>query len=162
MAHRNSTLILLLYRHALRVAEAIDLQWADFELDGPNHRLHVRRVKAGVASVHPLTGREARALRRLRREQAARGHAGPWVFMTERGGPLTKRTVHTIVQQAGRDAGLAFDAHPHMLRHACGYKLANEGKDTRSLQAYMGHANIQHTTRYTELAADRFRGWWRD
>ena len=122
----------------------------------------MRRAKGSLPSVHPLTGREVRALRRLRRDQTTHGHAGPWVFMTERAAPITTRTVHSIVQQAGRAAGLDFDVHPHMLRHACGYRLANQGVDTRALQAYMGHANIQHTVRYTELAADRFNGWWED
>jgi type 1 fimbriae regulatory protein FimB/type 1 fimbriae regulatory protein FimE len=84
------------------------------------------------------------------------------VFVTERKGPLTASGVRKLVARAGRNAGIAFPVHPHMLRHACGFKLANDGHDTRAIQHYLGHRNIQHTVRYTELAADRFNGFWRD
>ena len=81
--------------------------------------------------------------------------------MTERGGPFTTTGFAFLVSRAGAKAGLTFKAHPHMLRHAAGYKLANDGHDTRTLQAYLGHRNIQHTVRYTELAANRFDKLWR-
>ena len=84
------------------------------------------------------------------------------VFTSERGGPMKRANVHKIVARAGRLAGLPFPAHPHMLRHACGYKLANDGQDTRAIQQYLGHKNIQHTVRYTELAPTRFKDFWRD
>ena len=67
-----------------------------------------------------------------------------------------------MVARLGVVADFGFPVHPHMLRHACGYKLANDGVDTRSLQAYLGHKNIQHTVRYTELAPTRFKNFWRD
>jgi type 1 fimbriae regulatory protein FimE len=70
--------------------------------------------------------------------------------------------VRKLVKRAGQNAGIDFSVHPHMLRHACGYKLANDGHDTRSVQHYLGHKNIQYTVRYTELAADRFKGFWKD
>jgi site-specific recombinase XerD len=66
-----------------------------------------------------------------------------------------------MIERAGAQAKLGFKAHPHMLRHACGYKLANDGHDTRALQAYLGHKNIQHTVRYTEWAPTRFKDFWR-
>ena len=75
---------------------------------------------------------------------------------------MTDLTVRKLVKRAGEIADINFPVHPHMLRHACGYKLANDGHDTRSLQHYLGHKNIQHTVRYTELAADRFKGFWKD
>ena len=75
---------------------------------------------------------------------------------------MTPATVRKLLARAGVLAGLPFPVHPHMLRHACGYKLANEGHDTRSLQHYLGHRNIQHTVRYAELATDRFKAFWRD
>jgi len=84
------------------------------------------------------------------------------VFVTERKGPLTTSTVRKVVARAGEEAGIGFPVHPHMLRHACGYKLANDGQDTRAIQLYMGHRNIQHTVRYTELASDRFNRFWKD
>ena len=79
-----------------------------------------------------------------------------------RGGPIAAKSFHTLISRLGERAGMPFPIHPHMLRHACGYKLANEGHDTRSLQHYLGHKNIAHTVRYTDLAPDRFKGFWRD
>ena len=116
------------------------------------------RSKNGTASNHPIGARETRALRRLRRNQGQ----SIYVFMAERGGPMTPANVHKIVARTGRLAGLPFPVHPHMLRHACGYKLANDGHDTRAIQHYLGHRNIMHTVRYTELASDRFKDFWKD
>ena len=101
---------------------------------------------------------ELRSLRRLRREYPG----SPYLFQSERGAPLTASSIRRVVQRAGREAGIDFPVHPHMLRHACGYKLANDGQDTRAIQHYLGHRQIQHTVRYTELAADRFNGFWDD
>jgi site-specific recombinase XerD len=108
--------------------------------------------------VHPIQGDELRALRRLQREQPP----GPDVFTSERGGPMTPKSFHTLIARLGERAGMPFPIHPHMLRHACGLALANAGHDTRALQAWLGHRNIQHTVRYTELAPDRFKDFWRD
>ena len=105
-----------------------------------------------------IVGDELRALRRLQREQEPRS---PFVFTSERGAPFTTAGFARLVERAGRAAGLPFKAHPHMLRHACGFALANEGHDTRALQAYLGHKNIQHTVRYAELAPTRFKNFWR-
>ena len=153
--HRDATMILIAYRHGLRASEVCDLQWHQVEL--ATGRLHVRRRKRGTPSVHPMQGDEIRALRRLQRQQ----DAGAYVFMSERGAPMTAKSFHTLIARLGERAGMAFPIHPHMLRHACGYKLANDGHDTRALQAWLGHRNIQHTVRYTELAPDRFRDFWR-
>ena len=153
--HRDATMILIGYRHGLRASELCDLQWSQVEL--ATGRLHVRRVKNGSATVHPLQGDEIRALRRLQREQGASSH----VFQSERGAPMTPKAFHALFGRIGVRAEMPFPVHPHMLRHGCGYALANAGHDTRSLQAYLGHKNIQHTVRYTELAPDRFRDFWR-
>ncbi|MGB8488707.1 MAG: tyrosine-type recombinase/integrase, partial [Xanthobacteraceae bacterium] len=110
-------------------------------------------------SIHPLSGRELRALRRLKRDQDP---ASPFMFTSERGSPFTTAGFRKMVARLGVAARFDFPVHPHMLRHACGYKLANDGVDTRSLQAYLGHKNIQHTVRYTELAPTRFKHFWRD
>ena len=115
-------------------------------------------LKNGVTSTHPLRGPELRALRRLQRDYPA----SPYVFTTERRGPLTDSAVRKIVARAGEAAKLGLPVYPHMLRHACGFKLANEGHDTRAIQHYLGHRNIQHTMRYTEMAPDRFKGFWKD
>jgi integrase len=122
--HRDATMILVTYRHGLRASEVCSLRWDQIELD--SGRLHVRRAKGGIDNVHPLSGREIRALRQLRRENSE----SRYVFITERGGPATTagflKTIAT------------FPIHPHMLRHSTGYKLANDGHDTRALQHYMG------------------------
>jgi hypothetical protein len=153
--HRDATMILIAFRHGLRAFELCDLQWHQVELAAG--RLHVRRVKSGTPSVHPLQGDELRALRRLQRGQPPSSH----VFATERGGPMTPKGFNTLMRRIGERARMPFPVHPHMLRHACGYALANAGHDTRALQAYLGHKNIQHTVRYSELAPDRFTDFWR-
>jgi integrase len=155
--HRDHTLLLLMHRHGLRAAEIAALRWDQVDL--PGGTLHVTRVKQGTPTTHPLRGPELRALRRLQREQPE--HGG-YVFVTERGGPMAGRTVHHIVAEAGRAAQLAFPIHPHMLRHATGYSLARQGTDTRALQAYLGHRDIRHTVRYTDLAPARFKEFWKD
>ena len=154
--HRDGTLILVAYRHALRVSELILLRWDSIDFE--TGLIHINRLKGGVPSTHPLSGTETRDLRRLRRENSK----SPYVFTTERKGPLTASTVRKMVARAGINAGIDFPIHPHMLRHSAGYKLANDGQDTRSIQHYMGHRNIQHTVRYTELSSDRFSEFWKD
>lgn len=153
--HRDATLLMVAYRHGLRVSELVALRWDQIDLK--QGLLHVSRLKGGIASTHPIRGPELRALRRLQRE-----YEGPYVFATERLGPLTTSTARKIVARAGEVARLPFPVHPHMLRHAAGYKLANEGHDTRAIQHYLGHRNIQHTVRYTELAPGRFKDFWKD
>jgi site-specific recombinase XerD len=98
-----------------------------------------------------------RALRKLQRD----GAASPFVFTSERGAPFTTAGFAKMVERAGTAARFDFKAHPHMLRHACGFALAAKGHDTRALQAYLGHKNIQHTVRYTELSPTRFKNFWR-
>jgi integrase len=154
--HRDALMVLLTYRHGLRAAEVVDLRWE--QVDFKTAVLHVRRVKNGTPATHPLTGREMRELRRHQRESPK----SPFVFVSERGAPLSAPGFSRMVERAAAAAGLGIKAHAHMLRHACGYKLANDGIDTRALQAYLGHRNIQNTTRYTALAPDRFKGFWRD
>jgi site-specific recombinase XerD len=112
-------------------------------------------------ATHPLTGVELRALRRLEREAKEAGTLTPFVFTSERGTPFTTAGFARMIERAAEAAKLKIKAHPHMLRHACGFALANAGHDTRALQAYLGHKNIQHTVRYTELAPGRFKDFWR-
>ena len=153
--HRDATMILVAYRHGLRAAEVVDMRWEQVDFFAAT--LAVRRVKKGTPATHPIRGDEIRALRRLQRESSP----GPFLFVSERGAPFTPAGFAKMVERAGIAAKLEFKAHPHMLRHACGYALANAGHDTRSLQAYLGHRNIQHTVRYTELAPTRFKDFWR-
>ncbi len=154
--HRDATMILLAFRHGLRASELVDLRWD--QVDFNQAVLHVRRVKNGTPATHPLTGRQLRALRKLQRESAG----SPFVFVSERGAPFSVSGFRRMIERATEAAKLGIKAHPHMLRHACGYALANQGTDTRTLQAYLGHRNISNTVRYTELAPNRFRGLWKD
>jgi type 1 fimbriae regulatory protein FimB/type 1 fimbriae regulatory protein FimE len=154
--HRDATMILTCYRHGFRAVELVDLRWDQIDFNGGT--LAVRRVKKGSPSTHPIRGDELRALRRLQREQEPKS---PFVFTSERGAPFTTAGFARMIERAGGAAKFAFKPHPHMLRHACGFALANKGHDTRALQAYLGHKNIQHTVRYTELAPDRFKDFWR-
>jgi type 1 fimbriae regulatory protein FimB/type 1 fimbriae regulatory protein FimE len=155
--HRDATMVLLAFRHGLRASELVDLRWEQVDME--NAILHVRRVKQGTPATHPLTGRELRALRRLQREQ---GSKSPFVLVSERGAPFSIRGFQAMVERAARAAGFDMKIHPHMLRHSCGYKLANDGVDTRTIQSYLGHKSIQHTVRYTELAPTRFKSLFRD
>jgi type 1 fimbriae regulatory protein FimE len=150
---RDSAAILLAYRHGLRAAELCSLRWAQVDLR--SGRLHVNRAKGGIESVHPLHGPELRASRPLQ------GNS-PYVFTTEAGTPVTTAWFLRMLQRTARAAKLPFAVHPHMLRHACGYKLANDGHDTRSLAHYLGHRNLQSTARYTALAEGRFAQFWND
>lgn len=155
-SHRDATLIMLTYRHGLRVSELVSLRWDQVDLR--QGLIHINRLKQGNPSVHPLRGPELRSLRRVQRDYSML----PYVFSSERKAPLTDDAIRKIVGRAGVEAKLPFTVHPHMLRHACGYKLAQEGQDTRAIQHYLGHKNIQHTVRYTQLSADRFKNFWKD
>jgi integrase len=154
--HRDATMVLLAYRHGFRPVELVTLRWD--AIDFSHGQIHVNRAKNGAPSVHPLSGVELRALRRLKREQ----QPSPFVFTSERGSPFTTAGWRKMVARLGVAAKFGFVIHPHMLRHACGFQLANQGTDTRTLQAYLGHRNIQHTVRYTELSPTRFKNLWRD
>lgn len=154
--HRDATMILICYRHGLRVSELVSLRWDQVDLKAG--LLHVNRVKKGTPSVHPLRGSELRALRRLQRESLI----SPYLFVSERNSPVSSVGFRKMLSRTGEAANFSFPVHPHMLRHACGYKLANDGQDTRAIQHYLGHKNIQHTVRYTELSAHRFKEFWGD
>ncbi len=151
---RDRTLILVAYRHGLRVSELVDLRWDQFDLK--RGQVHINRLKNGSAATHPIEGDELRLLRRLQRDYPDT----PFVFTTERGGPLTRSTVSKLISRAGQNAGIGFPVHPHMLRHGTGFYLANKGVPTRTIQAYLGHRSIQHTVRYTELSPSAFKRLW--
>lgn len=148
---RDALMILMAYRHGLRASELVNLTWDHIQLD---HALvQVERLKKGDPSMQPLTGGELRALRKLQRSQ----NGSAFVFTTERGGPMEVSGFNKIIKRAGMKAGITLNVHPHMLRHACGHQLAAKGVDTRAIQGYLGHRSIQHTVRYTTLAANRFK-----
>jgi type 1 fimbriae regulatory protein FimB len=156
---RDNLMLLMSYRHGLRVSELIDLRLRDLDLD--TSRLFVRRKKGSLSTHQPIEGDELRALRAWLRERSLRADArSPYLFLSERG-PFTRQAINYIVLWAGARAKLPFRVHPHMLRHSTGFYLANKGFDTRLIQDYLGHRNIAHTVKYTRTAAGRFDGLWR-
>jgi integrase len=124
---RDATMVLMCFRHGFRASELCELQWSDAEFESAT--LHMRRAKGGAMGTHPLLGDELRALRALKRDAKS-----PFVFISERGAPFSVAGFQKLIERAGIAAKLGFKAHPHMLRHACGYVLANKGTDTRTLQ----------------------------
>ena len=143
----------MMYRHGLRVSEAIKLR-----LDAINLKQSSLWVKQWTthshAAAHP--GDELRAIKRY---LATRNDRLPWLFVSERGHELTRQAVNYIIRMAGERAGLGH-VHPHMLRHSCGYYLANKGVDFRTTQDFLGHRDPKHTTKYTRVAGRRFEGLW--
>lgn len=149
---RDQVLIQMAYMHGLRVQEICDLQW--HQVDFKTATLHVQRVKNGNDSMQPIKGEVLRALRAMKKESES-----PFVFVSERGDQMRRDNILKMVKRAGEVAELEVSVHPHMLRHSCGYNLANKQQDTRAIQDYLGHKNIQNTVRYTRLAKDRFKGF---
>ena len=145
---RDKVLVRLIYRHGLRASEACGMRWGQLDLEAGT--IHIARLKGSRDSVHTMDRDELKDLRKLRQQIT-----GLYVFETERGGPLSVDVLQYIVREAGRVAGLDVEAHPHMLRHAAGYALANEGTDTRLIQAFLGHKDIRHTAHYTEISPRR-------
>ena len=149
---RDQVLLRLMYRHGLRASEAKQTKWSDFDLtsgSGPK-TFHVLRLKGSNDSVHTLDRDEVAALRKLKADSTS-----PFVFVSERGGPLSADMIARIVERAAEATQLVLRVHPHMLRHETGYALANEGTDTRLIQDFLGHAWIANTVRYTRLAPGR-------
>jgi type 1 fimbriae regulatory protein FimB len=156
---RDRCLILLMFRHGLRVSEAVGLKLSDVDLEGRS--LHVKRLKRGLSTTHPLRGDELRVLKAWLTERQRMKPDGKALFVSERRQPLSRKTAWVIIRDYEEEAGLAVASHPHMLRHACGYALADQGADTRLIQDYLGHRNIQHTVRYTATNPARFERLWR-
>ncbi len=154
--HRNYTLILLCYRHGLRVGEVTELRWRMVDLK--KKVLRVKRLTNGINSVHPLRKEELVALRKLKREYPG----SSYLFTTDHGTNMTVTNAGRIVARAGREAGLRFRLHPQMLRHGCGHALADAGHNMLAIQNYLGHRNIRHTLRYMELPPQPFKHFWRD
>ncbi|MFT5318404.1 MAG: type 1 fimbriae regulatory protein FimE [Chlamydiales bacterium] len=153
--NRDALLVTMMFRHGLRVGEAVTLKWD--QIDFKDSTIRVNRLKGSKDSVHPIPGPELRLLRKMEREKNSR-----YIFLSERKSPLTTQAVYRMLRNVEQDLGWDFPIHPHMLRHSCGYYLANQGHDTRAIQMYMGHTSINNTVLYTQLTGDRFKNFWKD
>jgi type 1 fimbriae regulatory protein FimB len=151
---RDYLLVLMIFRHGLRVSEAIMMRRDAVNLKQSS--VWVKRLKNSLSTQQPIAGDELRAVKRY---LAAREDWLPWMFVSERGTELTRQAVNHLISAAGRRAGLPH-VHPHMLRHSCGFSLANKGVDFRAVQDYLGHRDPKHTSRYTRVAGRRFEGLW--
>jgi len=158
-AARDRRLLLLMFRHGLRVSEACGLRLSQVDMD--SRVLHVARLKQGLSTTHPLRGDELRVIKAWLVERARMKPETDAFFISERRSPLSRKTAWLAIRTYGERAGLPVDAHPHMLRHACGFALADQGADTLLIQDYLGHRNIQHTVRYTATNPARFERLWR-
>lgn len=154
---RDATMILVAFRHGLRVSELVGLRWDQVDLG--RKTIFVRRLKGSKNGMHDLGRSEVAALKKLSKLD---GGKSPFVFRNERGGKLSSSAFFKLLQRAGLNCDPPINAHPHMLRHACGFHLINEGHSTRRVQDHLGHRNIAHTERYTELAPDRGARLWDD
>lgn len=157
---RDYCLIYMCFIHGFRVSEALSLQLSDFSLK--EKRLFINRLKHGFCTTHPLLDEEVRAIQgwlEVRRRMA--GAESGWLFLSRNGKPISRQWAYRLIRRMGEEAGIAVGTHPHMLRHACGYALADRGIDTRLIQDYLGHRNIRHTVMYTASNAGRFEGVWR-
>ncbi|WP_273830927.1 tyrosine-type DNA invertase [Serratia bockelmannii] len=157
---RDYCLIYMSFIHGFRVSEVCAVRLSD--IDMREGSLYIRRMKNGFSTRHPLLGNEMKAIRAwLKVRKAHTGAASDWLFLSRQGGPLTRQRIHQLICGLGEQANISVVSHPHMLRHACGFALADRGIDTRLIQDYLGHRNIRHTVRYTASNEERFRGVWR-
>ena len=152
--NRNRLIIYMMFYHGLRVSELIFLKWGQICLK--NAIIHINRAKNGVPSIHPLKKNEIKLLKKL---DSYKNRSG-YIFLTERATPFSSRQIHYIIDRISKHSSLNILVHPHMLRHSCGYYLANKGIDTRSIQAYLGHADIKSTVIYTEISPSRFMNFF--
>ena len=157
---RDYCLIYMSFIHGFRVSEVRHLRLSDLDLKEGS--LYIHRLKQGFSTNHPLLTKEVRAIKDwLKVRKTMQGAESDWLFLSRHGGALSRQRIYNIIQSMGKQAGLSLCSHPHMLRHACGFALADRGIDTRLIQDYLGHRNIRHTVRYTASNAERFEGVWR-
>ncbi|HGY1522551.1 TPA: tyrosine-type DNA invertase [Klebsiella aerogenes] len=158
-AARNYCLTLLCFIHGFRASEICRLRISDIDLR--SKCIYIHRLKKGFSTTHPLLNKEIQALKcwlDIRDEYPQ--STSEWLFLSRKGNPLSRQQFYQIISASGDQAGLPLEIHPHMLRHSCGFALANMGIDTRLIQDYLGHRNIRHTVWYTASNAGRFYGIW--
>lgn len=156
---RDRCLIWMCFIHGCRVSEIRHWRLSDHDLH--NHSIYVKRLKNGFSTTHPLFSSEMTFIREwLSVRKNYRNSDSDWLFLSQKGTPLSRQRIHVLISHYSQSAGLRIAAHPHMLRHACGFSLADKGMDTRLIQDYLGHRNIQHTVLYTASNAARFKNIW--
>ncbi|MEQ5091667.1 tyrosine-type DNA invertase [Providencia rettgeri] len=156
---RNYCFVYMSFIHGLRVSEARYLKLSDIDLQ--EGILHIRRIKNGLCTNHPLLKREVKVIKSwLKARKKFLGSDSDWFFLSKKGKPLTRQRIYQLMTSLGIKANISINAHPHMLRHACGFALANRGVDTRLIQDYLGHRNIRHTVQYTASNSERFKNVW--
>ncbi|MCK6964548.1 tyrosine-type recombinase/integrase [Enterobacter bugandensis] len=156
---RNHCIIHLLFRHGFRVSELCAMKISDIDMHGKT--IHVSRLKNGFSTIHPIVKEEENALKKWLQKRKGLPLGDGWLFPSKDGCPLSRKTVYSIIRKMGSTARLALNIHPHMLRHSCGFALADQGNDTRLIQDYLGHRNIHHTVIYTASNSARFLKLWK-
>jgi type 1 fimbriae regulatory protein FimB len=158
---RNTCLIQMCFLHGCRVSELSCLRLSDVDMSG--NTLYVNRLKNGLSTIHPLQGCEKKSLVAwlTQRSDYEKESSDEWLFLSRRGNRLSRQRIYSLIRNLSLRAGLQINAHPHMLRHACGFALADQGADTRLIQDYLGHRNIQHTVLYTAANNSRFKTLWK-
>ncbi|WP_439069434.1 tyrosine-type DNA invertase [Serratia nevei] len=153
---RDRCLLLMCFIHGLRVSELRALRLEDIDLT--SNRIHISRLKNGFSVQHPIQPRERQALLHWLAQRTSYPDAeAPWLFLSRHGGQISRQQLYRLMRMYGEMAGISVQVHPHMLRHSCGYALADKGFDTRLIQDYLGHKNIQNTVIYTATNVERFR-----
>lgn len=156
---RDYCLIRICFTHGCRVSEINSRKISDIDLKENN--IYVHRLKNGFSTTQPLLKIEVIALKKwLSVRKGYRNSDSDWLFLSRKGNPLSRQRIYKLMRQFSELAGLDINAHPHMLRHACGFALADRGVDTRLIQDYLGHRNIQHTVLYTASNPLRFKEVW--
>lgn len=154
--YRDRCLIMMSYIHGLRVSELKNIKIGDIDIKGKN--IYISRLKNGLSTIHPLQPQEIEAISQwLYVRKYWLNNELNYFFLSRNGTPISRQQVYSLIKKYGKMANLPVSVHPHMLRHACGFKLADNGIDTRLIQDYLGHRNIQHTVHYTASNQKRFK-----
>ncbi|EQA1667121.1 tyrosine-type DNA invertase [Enterobacter bugandensis] len=157
---RNRCLIIMCYLHGFRASELTGIKLSDIDFSGK--KIYIRRLKNGLNTSHPLQISELEYLKEWLDIREGYNHKNnDWLFLSRSGNRLSRQYFYKLIRQYSVLAGLTVNAHPHMLRHGCGYELAEQGMDTRLIQDYLGHRNIRHTVHYTAANAARFSRVWK-
>jgi len=152
---RNKAIILTMFWHGLRVTELCQLKVSDLNIK--TGQLHVNRVKSSLSTTHPI---RPEVLRALKRYLKTRDSALRTLFLNQHGDQFERQGINWVLKSLSKFSALPFPVNPHMLRHGCGFALANMGHDARLIQDYLGHKNIQNTVIYTRTSAKRFEAIW--